>query len=99
MTAGLEASLRLAVGTPVMLCLNIDTKVSLVNGPIGTVCAISASCVTVQFDHISEPYRGEKVKSRFFVMKHYYVDMYWKQFPLILASTVTIHKSQGLSLD
>ena len=97
MTAGLEAKLTLAVGARVMLRRNIDTKTGLVNGAIGTVCSISANRVTVQFDHISEPYDVEMVKSRFMVMKNFYV--YRKQFPLILAYAVTIHKSQGLSLD
>ncbi len=97
MTAELEAKLSLAVGARVMLRHNIDTKTGLVNGAIGTRCTITVNRVTVQFDHISEPYHVEKVKGRFMVMKNFYV--FRRQFPLILVYAVTIHKFQGLSLD
>ncbi len=72
MTAGLDAKLSLAVGARVMLHLNIDTKTGLINGAIGTVCAITVNHVTVQFDHISEPYHVGKVKSRYMVIKYFY---------------------------
>ena len=90
MTAGLEAKLSLAVGARVMLRHNIDTKAGLVNGALGTVLSIAVTHVTVQFDHIDQPHNVEMVKSRFMVMKNFYV--YRKQFPLILAYAVTIHK-------
>ena len=54
-----------------MLRRNIDTEAGLVSGAIGTVLSISVSRVTVQFDHISEPYDVEMVRSRFMVMKNF----------------------------
>ena len=97
LTGGLQAKLVLAVGCRVMLRRNIDTSSGLVNGAIGTVCNITQSRVTVQFDHMSSPYDVEVVSSKFMIMKSFYV--YRRQFPLIPAAAITIHKSQGLSLD
>ena len=71
-TAGFQALLKVAVGARVMLRRNID-KAGLVNGAIGTVVAISATQITIKFDHATDPYKIERVKSAFMVMKNYYV--------------------------
>ena len=97
-TGGLLAKLVLAEGVHVMLCRNIDTKMGLVNGAIGTVLNIKPTQIVVLFDHMTEPYNVDRVTSKFMIMKSFYVCR--SQFPLIpAASAVTIHKSQGLSLD
>ena len=72
MTAGLEAVLQLAVRARVMLCRNIDTASSLVNGAIGTVLSIKAHHIVVQFDGKREPRSVERVKSKFMLLKKIY---------------------------
>ena len=72
-----------------MLRRNVDVKSGLVNGAIGTVVAISPTCIAVKFDHLTDTCDIEQVRGKFIVMKNYYV--YRTQFPFILAYAVTIH--------
>ena len=51
----------------------------------------------MKFDNIEDELEIERVKSKFIVLKQYFV--YREQFPFILAYAITIHKCQGLSLN
>ena len=80
-----------------MLRRNLSTEEGLVNGTTGNVLELSSKNVTVKFDNITEPYKVSRITSRFCVLNKFYIHR--AQFPLTVAYAVTIHKSQGLSLD
>ena len=104
-TAGLDKCLRLCVGAKVMLKRNISVEAGLVNGAVGTVTGFDTEkvdtglkivAINVQFSDNEQPVKIERQSSTFEVLKSIYYTR--KQFPLILAFAITIHKSQGLSL-
>ena len=69
-----------------MLRRNIDTTTGLVNGAVGTVLSIKAHSIVVQFYGKHDPHSLERVKSKFMLLKKFYV--HHKQF---LAFAVTVH--------
>jgi len=102
-TAGLEKQLKLCVGCKVMLKRNKNVDIGLVNGSIGIVTEFSSNSqgdiqtVNIKFDKIDKMIQIERDSASFEILKSVYYTR--KQFPLMLAFAITIHKSQGLSLS
>jgi len=104
-TTGLEKQLQQCVGCKVMLKRNENTKAGLVNGSLSTVTGFNTTTqgnttvvnsMTVKFDKIYAIVNVERDSASFEVLKSVYYTH--KQFLLMLAFAITIHKSQGLSL-
>ena len=105
-TAGLEKIVCLCVGARVMLKRNKDVDAGLVNGSVGTVAGFDTTTsstgtkihsVIVQFKNIDSLVTIHRESCSFEVLKNIFYTR--KQFPLMLAFAITIHKSQGLSLQ
>ena len=91
-----EKEIELNVGARVMLLTNLDFEKCLINGSCGNVLEMDDDYILVKFDngvtseikrHNFEFYRNNKLIAK------------RSQFPLKLAYGITIHKSQGMSLD
>lgn len=89
-------NLSLKEGARVMLLINLDFEKGLINGSCGNIQKICQEYISVRFDngniadirkHEFEIYKNEKIIAK------------REQFPLKLAYAITIHKSQGMSLD
>ncbi len=104
-TAGLESTLEVGVGSVVMLRRNVDTEIGLVNGAVGSVIEIKydttnkdfVNQIIVKFDNISDPISIERYTADYELGRNNYITR--SQFPLTLAWAITVHKSQGLSLN
>lgn len=109
-TAGLENEVKIKIGVKIMLLRNIEVASGLVNGAIGRIIKIHTSPdktkqntmdgtyiqrLTIKFE-IGER-EIEPVQSKFPLHKNVYVVR--EQFPIRLAYAITIHKSQGVTVQ
>ena len=91
-----DKQIKLKVGARVMLMTNLDFEKCLINGSCGNVIGINRDCILVKFDNgVLE----EIKKHEFEFYRNDVLIATRKQFPLRLAYGITIHKSQGMSLD
>ena len=87
--------LTLKIGAQVMLIVNLDTEAGLVNGKLGIVKQIHSMFVMVQFK--GHNYDTEILYHSWILENYETVSK--SQIPLVLAYAITIHKSQGATLD
>ena len=91
-----EKDIPLKLGARVMLLVNMDFNKGLINGACGTILEFSENSILIKFDNgITAPIPKHK-------FEYYYNDRVVAerlQYPLKLAYGITIHKSQGMTLD
>ncbi|GFT54495.1 ATP-dependent DNA helicase PIF1 [Trichonephila clavipes] len=114
-SGGLPYSLKLAVGYPYMITMNLDVEDGLVNGAIGTLKYIEYLTEdeqvtiygTTEVGVEPQPSTSTKIRKRWtpIVTRAANIPLGGNikcrrnQFPVVSASVITIHKSQGGTFD
>lgn len=94
-------SIDLRIGSRVILLKNIDVENGFANGRIGTVVRFNDSGIIVKFDSYGAFSEAEREIRRedFTVVSRQRKIAVRRQYPLALAWAITIHKSQGMTLE
>ncbi len=91
-----EKEIALKLGSRVMLLINQDFNKGLINGSCGCIKEFDENSILVEFDN------GVTVPIQRHTFEYYYHDKLAAeriQYPIKLAYGITIHKSQGMTLD
>lgn len=91
-------ALHLKVGAIVMIIRNLDKERKLVNGTMATVVKIGSSSITVELENGS---RAVLCRQTFIVESEESglpCQLLRRQFPIILAWALTVHRVQGQTL-
>ena len=100
-TAGLAKIITIKIGARVMIRRNIDTSIGLCNCARGKVISISKNLTgeieTVNVEINGQVHNIKKVNVEFEICKGVHLSR--SQFPFILSYAISIHKSQGISLN
>ena len=91
-----EKQIALKLGARVMLLVNMDFNKGLINGSCGKIIEFKENTITVKFDN---GVTSSIPKHKFEYYYHDKIAAERTQYPLRLAYGITIHKSQGMTLD